>query len=83
MIEVAMRPGGTLEGAEKHPREEHCFLLRSGKATYTAGGDTIRFGPGRGEHQAITGRGIDAKLPGPAVYLTGFAPFTHILEIEA
>lgn len=83
MIELALRPGGKLEGAGKHPRAQDYYLLKTGMASYTVGNDVVRFGPGIGQHEAVTGRGIDAKLPGPAVFLTGFAPFTHELEIEA
>ena len=83
MIELALRPGGQLEGAEKHPRVEGCHLLRSGRATYTVGADAIKFGPGIALHEAITGRGIEAKLPGPTVFMTGYAPFTHVITIEA
>ncbi|MEP7364743.1 MAG: hypothetical protein ABI972_15920, partial [Acidobacteriota bacterium] len=83
MIELALRPGGKLDGAVKHPRIDDCYLLPSGHATYTAGSNTVTFGPGLALHEAINGRGIDAKLPGPTVFLTGFAPFSHVLEIEA
>lgn len=83
MIELALRPGGRLEGPAKHPRAEDCYLLRSERATYRVGTDAVTFGPGLAQHEAITGRGIDAKLPGPSVFLTGYAPFTHVLEIEA
>lgn len=83
MIELALRPGGRLEGVEKHPRAQDTYLFKTGRATYAVGGDTIAFGPGLAQHEAVTGRGIDAKLPGPAVFLTGFAPFSHELTIEA
>ena len=82
MIEVALRPGGQLTGVEPHPHESGCHLLKSGYATYTAGGSSVRFGPGLAEHQAVSGRGIEARLPGPAVFLTGFAPLSRTLEIE-
>ncbi|MCC6292106.1 MAG: hypothetical protein IT164_05615 [Bryobacterales bacterium] len=83
MIEVALRPGGQLSGVEPHPREHGCHLLKSGFATYSAGGGVVRFGPGMAEHQAVAGRGIEPRLPGPTVFLTGFAPLSHTLEIEA
>lgn len=83
IIEFALRPGGQLTGPTPHPRAKDCYLLKSGTATYSVGADTLRFGPGLAEHEAISGRGIDAKLPGPAVFLTGFAPFSRTIEIEA
>jgi hypothetical protein len=82
-IEVALRAGGKLEGVEKHSRVEDAYLLKSGEASYRVDGDVVRFGPGLAEHGAITGRGVETKLPGPAVYLTGYAPLTHVIEFVA
>lgn len=73
-VEISLRPGGKLDGAAGGG------VLSSGYATYTAEGDSVRFGPGLGEHRYTEVRGAEEKLPGLSVYLTGFTPFDHTLE---
>ncbi|MCC6539782.1 MAG: hypothetical protein IT162_19695 [Bryobacterales bacterium] len=52
------------------------------EAVWRVGADTVRMGPGRAvEHQYVEIRGAEAKLPGPTVYITGFTPFDHTIDI--
>jgi hypothetical protein len=81
-IEVNLRPGGHLTSVQPCGEIPDTWLLAHGYATYEAGGDRIRFGPGRMEHSYILVRGAEAKFPGPSVYLTGLTPFDHTLEID-
>lgn len=73
-VEISLRSGGRIEGAADGG------VLSSGYATYTLGEDTVRFGPGLGEHRYTQVRGADDKLPGLSVYLTAFTPFDHTIE---
>ncbi|MBK5293630.1 MAG: hypothetical protein JJE04_18380 [Acidobacteriia bacterium] len=81
-IEISLREGGNLAGVQPAPQVTDGFLLPSGHATYTVGNDTIRFGPGLGEHQYTQVRGAQPKLPGQSVYLTGYAPLDHTIEFR-
>jgi hypothetical protein len=80
-IEVNLRPGGKLSGVVEAPAE-NAFLLKEGYATYTLGGDTVRFGPGQAETQYVQVRGAEPKLPGWSVYLTGYTPMDRVLEFR-
>ena len=82
-VEISLREGGKLEGCEAAPGVENVWLLRAGQASYRAGSDVIRFGPGRAEHSYTEVRGAEPKLPGLGVYLTGYTPFDHTIEFEA
>jgi hypothetical protein len=73
-VEISLRGGGALAGAADGG------VLSSGYATYAVGEDTVRFGPGLGEHRYTQVRGAEPMLPGVSVYLTGFTPFDYVLE---
>lgn len=82
-LEINFREGGQFEGAvQPAGKDPEILLLREGTAVYRAGKNGIRFGPGAGGHTWTQIRGADAKLPGPSVYLTGFTPFDHTIELE-
>ncbi len=81
-IEINLREGGRITGAEPAQDSGDVFLLKQGMAEYTMGTDVIRFGPGTCEHAWVQLRGAEAKLPGPSVYITGYTPFQHTLEFE-
>lgn len=81
-IEVNLRPGGEIDGVTTVDDVEEGFLLESGYATFTRGGDTLRFGPGLARNRYTQVRGAEPKLPGPSVYLTGYTPFDHTLEFR-
>jgi hypothetical protein len=79
-VEVSLRQGGRLEGCET--TAPGVALLAAGRAKYTGTNGSVRFGPGICEHRWTEIRGALPKLPGTSVYLTGFTPFDHTLEIE-
>lgn len=82
-VEISLPGEGNLTGAEKAPHPADAWLLREGTmATWTAGGDSITFGPGRAENSYTEVRGAEAKLNGQSVYLTGYTPFEHTLEFR-
>jgi hypothetical protein len=82
-LEINFREGGRFEGAvEPVPKIADAFILESGSAVYRVGQYGIRFGPGTSGHLWTQIRGADAKLPGPGVYLTGFTPFDHTIELD-
>ena len=53
-----------------------------GTATYRAGANQIRFGPGDAPHEYVQVRGAEPKLPGRSVYITGFTPFDRTFVFE-
>jgi len=79
-VEINLRTDANLSGTE--PLGNGCHLLRAGMAKYTAGKDTIVFGPGIAAHRYVQIRGAEAKLSGPSVYLTAYTPFETTLEIH-
>jgi hypothetical protein len=79
-IEINLRPGGKIEGAEAGSAPD-TYLLR-GPATYRAGGDALRIGPGHLEHSYIQVRGAADKLAGPTLYVTGSTPFDHTITFD-
>ncbi len=83
-VELVFREGGTFGGAELlTPSEKDAYSLESAQqGTYTFQGDTITFGPGRFEHRNLHLRGALPPLDAPAVYLTGFTPFRHTLQLS-
>lgn len=81
-VELAFRHGGRLEGVEPVAGVTDAHLLKSGSGRYTAGDDTITFGPGQAEHTWTQLRGALPKWDGQSVYLTGFTPFRLNLEIS-
>jgi hypothetical protein len=82
-VEIALRPGGKVEGAESLPDLQDAWILGSGHATYRAGEHSIRFGPGKREHTYTQVRGAHPRVPGPSVYLTGYTPFDHTLDFAS
>jgi hypothetical protein len=81
-IELAFRHGGRLEGVAPVAGIADAYLLPAGTGRYTAGDDTIAFGPGRADHGWTQLRGALPKWDGQSVYLTGLTPFRLNLEIS-
>jgi hypothetical protein len=80
-IEIALRPGTTVEGAEPLAGAAGSrWLLAEGHATLRGASNSIRVGPGLGRHRYIQVRGAEPLLAAPAIFLTAFAPFEHTLE---
>jgi len=80
-VELGFRKGGKLAGVVPLPRTPDCSLLEEGTGRYTAGGQTIEFGPGHADHRYAQLRGALPRVDGLSVYLTGFTPFTGHLTI--
>lgn len=79
--EMSFRPGGKLSGVTKDTHAEDSYFLESGMGAYTHGNDSIKFGPGIAEHKWAQMRGMLDKQDGNSVYITGYTPFKHIIEI--
>ena len=81
-VELSFRAGGKLSNVEKTDESADVYLLSEGQATYTHQGSSIQFGPGKNEHRWTQLRGADPRIPGISVYLTGYTPFKHVLQIK-
>ncbi len=81
-LELIFRPGGTLAGVTKHPTRANAHLLSGESGSYTAGKDTITFGPGKALHKGVVLRGALPPMDSPTVYLTGFTPFRHTIRLS-
>ena len=81
-VEINFREGGKLDGVTPLSKMSDAYLLSSEKASYQAGADVIRFGPGLSEHTYTQVRGAEPKLPGPSVYLTGLTPFDRTIDFD-
>jgi hypothetical protein len=87
-IELCFANGGKLNGAEGITNDD--YMLKQGYATYTAGNDVIKFGPGIYLHSNI--RNLEGerygthfgtlRTNGTHVYLTGKTPFVHTMFFE-
>ena len=81
-VELIFRQGGTFSGVEKLEMLPDAWLLKGSSASYTVGGDVIRFGPGTHAHKWAQLRGALPKMDAPTVYLTGFTPFHHTIQFS-
>jgi hypothetical protein len=82
-VEISLRPGGRMEGAEALPAVKDAYVLRSGSARYTMNGRSLRIGPGFAEHTWTQIRGAEPRLPFTSLFLCGFTPFDKTITIEA
>ena len=81
-VEICFREGGRLEGCRALRATPGSYVLPAGTATYRAGANQIRFGPGGAAHEYVQLRGAEPKLPGDSVYITGFTPFDRTVVFE-
>ena len=81
-VEINLREGGTLEGAEKHPTVKDAWVLRRGHAIYTNGKEELRIGPGSSPHTYVEVRGALPKLAGTCLYVTAITPVDQVIEFE-
>lgn len=82
-VEINLREGATITGAEKIGKFRDAWLLKDGFADVTAGADRIRIGPGIGEHTYLEVRGAKPRLEGPSIFLTGLTPFDRTIDFAA
>lgn len=81
-MELSFRKGGILRQVSTHQNLEDTYFLEADYGTYRVGQDQILFGPGLALHQWTQMRGMLPKQKGNSVYLTGFTPFKHRLELK-
>jgi hypothetical protein len=80
-IELSCRTGGELQGVTPDKNLSGAYFLESGYGKYTVGKDSITFGPGIADHKWAEIRGMLPKQQGESVYLAGYTPFKHVLEV--
>ena len=81
-LEMSFRPGGELVGVSPDKNLADAYFLESGTGQYKHGTDSIKFGPGIALHKWAEIRGMLPKQHGKSVYLTGYTPFKHTLELS-
>ncbi len=81
-VEMGFRKEGELDGVDPVEGIVDAYLLTEGYGEYKCGGRRITFGPGRAGHRWTELRGAESKLDLNSVYLTGFTPFIHTIEIR-
>jgi hypothetical protein len=82
-VEISLREGGKLEGDLLGlDGESDAYFLKSGRATYTVGGKKLHISPGAAPHTSVRFRYVEAKLPGPTLYITGYSPFDHTIQFR-
>lgn len=79
-IEVIVRPGAEINGAEKI--SEKAFNFSGQNCKISMGGDGISIKNGRSEHKQYQLRGALPPADAPTLYITGFTPFSHTLVLE-
>ncbi|WP_236975650.1 hypothetical protein [Membranihabitans maritimus] len=77
--EMNFRSGDIISGIKDDLHEEQSYFIDEGYAEITNNGDTLKFGPGKMEHQWAQMRGMLPKQNGESVYITGVTPFKHTL----
>jgi len=80
--EMSFRPGGEFTGVVKDKNTEDAFFLEKGYGQYQLGKDTINFGGGKVAHKWAEMRGMLPKQDGNSVYVTGYTPFKHTIELS-
>ena len=81
-LEMSFRPGGKLVGVTADNNLADAYFLESGTGQYKHGNNTIKFGPGIALHKWAEIRGMLPKQHGNSIYLTGYTPFKHTLELS-
>ena len=80
-VELGFRLGGKFQGVTSLKNIPAAFLLEEGWGEYHFQNQVIRFGPGIARHSWTQLRGAEPKLNAESVYITGFTPFRHQLQI--
>ncbi len=79
--EMSFRPGGELSGVTEDIHTKDSYFLGEGMGKYKNEDDIITFGPGTSSHKWAQMRGMLEKQNGNSVYITGYTPFKHTIEI--
>lgn len=82
-VEINLREGVTISGAEKLGEPRDSWVFGPGSAELSAGGATLTVGPGLDTHRYLEVRGARPRLEGPSLFLTGTTPFDHTIEFQA
>ena len=80
--ELSFRSGGELSGVTKDNNMDDSYFLESGIGEYKHGDDILKFGPGTLGHKWVQMRGMLDKQNGNSVYITGYTPFKHHINIS-
>jgi hypothetical protein len=80
-MELIFRRGGKFSGVQQHPAKTDAWLFSEKEGSYSVGEHTIHFGPGKLEHKNVQLRGALPAMDAPTVYLTGFTPFKHTIQL--
>lgn len=81
-MELIFRRGGNFTGVTNFPGKSDAFLFSEKTGSYTVGNDSIHFGPGLTAHKGIQLRGALPAMEAPTVYITGFTPFKHTIQLS-
>lgn len=81
-LELIFRKGGEFKGVEAHATQKDAYLFSGKQASYSKDDQQIVFGPGRIEHKWLQVRGALPAMDAPTVYITGFTPFKHRIELK-
>jgi hypothetical protein len=81
-LEMSFRLGSNPEGVVPEANLADAYFLENGYGQYAVGNDRIKFGPGCAAHKWAEIRGMLPKQHGKSVYLTGYTPFKHRIELS-
>ena len=81
-LEMSFREGGTFAGVAPDNQLDNSYFLESGTGHYKVGNDVINFGSGAVNHKWAELRGMLPKQKGNSVYITGYTPFKHVIELS-
>lgn len=81
-MEMSFRAGGELSGVTANRKTKDSYFLEEGMGQYKKGDDVITFGPGAVTHKWAEMRGMLPKQDGNSVYITGYTPFKHTIELS-
>ena len=81
-LEISFRADGELHGVVPDKHTKDSYFLENGIGKYKCENDVITFGPGAAAHKWAQMRGMPPKQNGKSVYITGYTPFRHTIELR-
>lgn len=81
-LEMTFRKGGELSGLTPDKNNEDIYFLEKGTGEYRIGKDVIKIANGTTSHKWAQMRGMLPKQEGIGVYITGYTPFKHTVELS-